>query len=177
MSRKSSIRKIKRSNIASKNIEASLAMHLYEKQHSPITTHFTGYGLSECDVISISKSNFIYEHEVKISRSDFKADFKKEKHKLMTERKSVTERLIKENNKMIKDVWYFTPNYFYFVVPKDLITVEEIPEYAGLIYVSEDLSFKIIKKAPLMHREKATSNFIRQLSHNLTCKLVFKKID
>lgn len=177
MSRKSSIRKIKRSNVASKNIEASLAMHLYEKQHSPITTHFTGYGLSECDVISISKSNYIYEYEVKISRSDFKADFKKEKHKLMTERKSVTERLIKENNEMIKDVWYFTPNYFYFVVPKDLIGIEEVPEYAGLIYASEDLNFEIVKKAPLIHKEKATSNFIRQLSHNLTCKLVFKKID
>ena len=59
MGRKSSIRKIKRSNVASKNIEASLVMYLYEKQHSPITTHFTGYGLSECDVISISKSDYI----------------------------------------------------------------------------------------------------------------------
>ena len=116
MSRKSSIKKIKRDNSQSKNIESALAMYLYEKQHSPITTRFTGYGLAECDVISISKSNYIYEHEVKISKSDFKADFKKEKHKLMTERKSVTERLIKENNEMIKDVWYFTPNYFYFVV-------------------------------------------------------------
>ena len=177
MSRKSSIKKIKRSNVASKNIEASLSMHLYEKQHSPITTHFTGYGLSECDVISVSKSNYIYEYEVKISRSDFKADFKKEKHKLMTEGKSVTERLIKENNEMIKDVWYLTPNYFYFVVPKDLISIQEVPEYAGLIYVSEDLVFEIIKKAPLIHKEKSTPNFIRQLSHNLTCKLVFKKIE
>lgn len=177
MSRKSSIRKIKRSNVESKNIEASLVMHLYEKQHSPITTHFTGYGLSECDVISISKSNYIYEHEVKISRSDFKADFKKEKHKLMTERKSIKERLIKENNQMVRDIWYLTSNYFYFVVPDGLISIEEIPEYAGLIYVSENLEFNIIKKAPLIHKEKASSRFIRQLSHNLTCKLVFKKVD
>lgn len=177
MGRKSSIRKIKRSNVASKNIEASLVMYLYEKQHSPITTHFTGYGLSECDVISISKSNYIYEHEVKISRSDFKADFKKEKHKLMTERKSTKERLIKENNQMIKDIWYLTSNYFYFVVPDGLISIEEVPEYAGLIYVSENLEFNILKKAPLIHKEKASSRFIRQLSHNLTCKLVFKKIN
>lgn len=178
MSRKSSINKIKRSNVISKNIDGGLIMYLYQKGHSPISSHVSHIcGLGECDVISISKSNYIYEHEVKISKSDFKADFKKEKHKLMTERKSVTERLIKENNEMIKDVWYFTPNYFYFVVPKDLITMEEIPEYAGLIYASEDLNFEIVKKAPLIHKEKATSNFIRQLSHNLTCKLVFKKID
>ena len=83
MSRKSSIKKIKRDNSQSKNIESALAMYLYEKQHSPITTRFTGYGLSECDVISISKANYIYEYEIKISRSDFKVDFNKEKHKLM----------------------------------------------------------------------------------------------
>ena len=176
MSRKSSIRKIKRSNTESKNIEASLVMYLYEKQHSPISSHFTAYGLSECDVISISKSDYIYEYEVKISRSDFKADFKKEKHKLMLEGVGTKQRLIKENNKMISDTWYLTPNYFYFVVPENLIKIEEIPDYAGLMYMNENLEFDIIKKAPLIHKTKATSNFIRQLSHSLTCKLVFKKL-
>jgi len=177
MSRKSSIRKIKRSNTASKNIEAALAMYLYEKQHSPITSHFTGYGLSECDVISISKSDYIYEYEVKISKSDFKADFKKEKHKLMLEGVGVKERLIKENNNMVRDIWYLTPNYFYFVVPENLLPIEDIPQYAGLIYMNEKQEFETIKKAPLIHKEKATHNFIRQLSHNLTCKLVFRKVD
>lgn len=176
MSRKSTIRKIKKSNVSSKNIEASIVMYLYEKQHTPITTHFTGYGLSECDVISVSKSNYIYEYEVKISRSDFKADFKKEKHKLMTERRSTQERIIKENNQMISDVWYLTPNYYYFVVPYGLVSIDEVPEYAGLIYVSESFEFTIIKKPILIHKEKASSRFIRKLSHNLTCKLVFKKI-
>ena len=176
MSRKSSIKKIKRSNAESKNIESSLSMYLYEKSHSPITTHFTGYGLSECDVISISKSNYIYEHEVKISRSDFKADFKKEKHRLMLEKKSTIDRLIKENNNMINDTWYYTPNYFYFVVPSNLVSESEIPEYAGLIYMNDNFDFEVIKKAPFIHKTKATDKFIRQLSHNLTYKLVFKKI-
>lgn len=176
MSRKSSIRKIKRSNAESKNIEASLSMYLYEKNHSPITTHFTGYGIGECDVLSISKSNYIYEYEIKISKSDFKADFKKDKHRLMIEGKGSKERLIKENNQMIKDTWYLTPNYFYFVLPIDLIKVEDIPEYAGLIYINEDSQFITIKKAPLIHKVKATNNFIRQISHNLTCKLVFNKV-
>jgi hypothetical protein len=176
MSRKSNINKIKRSNVVSKNIEASLVMYLYEKQHSPISTHFKGYGLSECDVISISKSDYIYEYEVKISKSDFKADFKKDKHKLM-ENAGVKEKVIKENNIIIKDIWYLTPNYFSFVVPEDLISIQDIPDYAGLIYMTTDLKFNIIKKPPLLHKEKASYNFIRQLSHNLTCKLVFKKVD
>jgi hypothetical protein len=176
MSRKSSINKIKRSNAMSKNIDSLLSMWLYEKGHSPITNHVKQIsGLGECDVISISKSDYIYEYEVKISRSDFKADFKKEKHQLMLEGKGTKERLIKENNTI--DTWYLTPNYFYFVVPRDLISIEEVPEYAGLMYMDENLQFEIIKKSPLIHKTKATNNFIRQLSHNLTCKLVFKKID
>lgn len=176
MSRKSSIKKIKRDNSQSKNIESALAMYLYEKQHSPITTRFTGYGLAECDVISISKSNYIYEYEIKVSRSDFRADFNKDKHKLMLERKGTKTRMIKENNEKVKDTLYLTCNYFNFVVPTGLVTIDEVPEYAGLIYMDENLNFEIVKKAPLLHKEKASYNFIRQLSHNLTCKLVFNKV-
>lgn len=176
MSRKSSIKKIKRNNSESKNIESAISMYLYEKQHSPITTKFTGYGLAECDVISISKSNYIYEYEIKISRSDFKADFNKDKHKLMLERNCTKIRMIKENNQKVKDTLYLTSNYFYFVVPVGLVSIDEIPEYAGLIYMDTNLNFEIIKKAPLLHKEKASVNFIRQISHNLTCKLVFNKV-
>jgi len=176
MSRKSSISKIKRDNSKSKNIEACLCMYLYLKGHSPISTRITISEMQECDVISISKANYIYEYEVKISRSDFKADFNKEKHKLMLERRCVKDRLIKENNQMVKDTLYLTPNYFNFVVPTGLVSVEDVPEYAGLIYCDENLNFEVIKKAPLIHKTKASYNFIRQLSHNLTCKLVFNKV-
>jgi hypothetical protein len=168
MSRKSSINKIKRSNLVSKDIEAGLVMELYQKGHSPISTHATIQGLQECDVISVSKSDYIYEYEVKISRSDFKADFKKPKHNLITEKK-----FIKETK---KEIFYLVPNYFYFIVPENLVTVEEIPNYAGLMYVNESGVYAIVKKAPIIHKTKASNEFIRALSHQLTCKLVFKKV-
>src|ERR1035437_4116878 len=99
MGRKSSINKIKRDNSKSKNIESAFCMYLYEKSHSPITTRFTGMGLQECDIISISKSDYIYEYEIKISRADFKKDFTKQKHT----------HIINENcTKVIKDkLWYY----------------------------------------------------------------------
>ena len=171
MSRKSSINKIKRDNSRSKNIEAALMMNLYEKGHSPITSHFSGYGLMECDVISISKSDYIYEYETKISKSDFLVDFKKDKHKRILEKKNILS-YIKEG---IEDIWFLTPNYFYFVVPKDLITIDIIPDYAGLIYVNELFGFDIVKKAPLIHKTKATNDLIRRIGHNLMCKLIFSK--
>jgi len=172
MSRKSSINKIKRSNAASKDIESGLVMNLYQKGHSPISTHAAIGGLQECDVISVSKSDFIYEYEVKISRGDFKKDFNKPKHALITEGKFIKE----SNKKGIKETWYLVPNYFYFVVPNNLVSLDEIPNYAGLIYVDENSNFNIIKKAPIIHKTKASTDFIRAMAHQLSCKLVFKKV-
>jgi len=168
MSRKSSITKIKRDNSLSKNIEAAMCMYLYEKSHSPISTRFTGMGLQECDVISISKSDYIYEYEIKTSRADFKKDFIKEKHT----------HIIKEKyTKTVKgELIYLLPNYFSFVTPKDLIKIEEVPDYAGLIYMNDDYSFEVIKKPKLLHKTKANNEFIRKIAHNLSCKLIFKKI-
>lgn len=168
MGRKSSIKKIKRDNSASKNIEAALSMHLYEKQHSPITTRFTGMGLQECDVISVSKSDYIYEYEIKTSRADFKKDFIKEKH---------THMINESSTKVVRgQTIYLLPNYFTFVVPFGLVSEEEVPEYAGLMYMNEDSSFAVVKKPKLLHKVKASDEFIRKLAHNLTCKLVFKKV-
>jgi hypothetical protein len=168
MGRKSSINKIKRSNTQSGDIEAGLVMNLYLKGHSPITTHSSIMGLQECDVLSISKSDYIYEYEVKISRGDFKKDFIKEKHSMITEGKHTRE--------WKGGMQYLVPNYFYFVVPENLISVDEIPEYAGLIYVNEKQNYETIKKAPLIHKIKASPDFIRNLAHQLSCKLVFKKM-
>lgn len=169
MSRKSSINKIKRDNSKSKDISAAFVMYLYEKSHSPISTRFTGMGLSECDVISVSKSDYIYEYEIKISRGDYKKDFIKEKHSQM----------VKENHTIVGstgEMMYLSPNYFNFITPRGLISIEEVPEYAGLIYINDDFTFDIIKKPVLIHKTKANPQFIRKLAHNLSCKLVFKKI-
>jgi hypothetical protein len=168
MSRKSSINKIKRDNSKSGNISASLVMYLYEKQHSPITTKFTGMGLEECDVISVSKSDYVYEWEIKISRQDFKRDFIKEKHNFIINEKFTYTRK--------GETLWRSPNYFNFVVPKNLITLDECPSYAGLIFMNDDFTFEQVKKPPLLHKTKADDKFIRALAHNLSCKLIFNKV-
>ena len=167
MGRKSNINKVKRDNTKSKDIESAICMYLYEKGHSPITTRFKGMGLAECDVISVSKSDYIYEYEIKISKSDFKRDFIKEKHTYMLNEKSTFKRK--------GEIFYRTTNYFYFVTPSDLVSIDDVPDYAGLIYFNGD-SFEIVKKPKLLHDTKASTEFIKKLAHNLSCKLIFKKI-
>lgn len=73
----------------------------------------------ECDILEVTKAGYIYEYEVKVSRADFKADKLKQKH---GENKYDA---LKAGKRV---------NYFSYVCPKGLISPDEIPEWAGLIY-------------------------------------------
>lgn len=47
-----------------------------------------------------------------------------------------------------------TPNKFYYAVPQDLIKKDEVPDYAGLIYIKEDGTKITIKNAPFLHKRQ-----------------------
>jgi hypothetical protein len=92
----------------------------------------------ECDVLRITKSGYSYEYEIKISRSDFFNDVKKEsfgRHKHTG---------IKDGSRT---------NFFFFVVPEGLIKSDECPDYAGLIYFKNG-RLEIIKMAKRLHKDK-----------------------
>lgn len=101
------------------------------------------FGSWEYDVLSLNKAGNITEFEVKISRSDFKADRKKRKFKYY-EQKNFT----------------LMPNRFYYACPEGLIQPDEIPAYAGLIYFNCG-EFAIIKNAPLIHKIKHDTDKIK----------------
>lgn len=89
----------------------------------------------ECDFWCLSSAGYAKEIEIKISRSDFKADFKKErKHLLLSSAKS-------------------SPNKFFYACPTGLLNLDEIPSYAGLIYF-DGATATIIKEAPYIHKTK-----------------------
>lgn len=98
----------------------------------------------EMDMFKLmAKTQFVIEYEVKISRADYFNDFKKcfgqyqkppvYKHQSLAEGRGA--------------------NRFFFVVPQDLISVKEVPHYAGLMYY-EDGKITTVKPAPLLHQRK-----------------------
>lgn len=159
---------------------------------------------NESDWLSFLNSGFCYECEIKISRSDFKADFKKEKHTIHkgNEEKrgffvrrtsdhittNVSWEFCKEFPELIESKEYFErgringfiedvlkirmyakissgiefistenkmiPNKFFYVVPEGLITIDEVPDYAGLIYVDEFGTCTKIKDGKFLHKDK-----------------------
>ena len=101
----------------------------------------------ESDFLYVTKAGYVYEIEIKVSHSDFVNDMKKvEKHQIL-EGKYVFKKWDKEYPQR--------PNYFYYAVPEGLVTIEEVPEYAGLIYINEDFPYvHVIKNAPSIQPEK-----------------------
>ena len=121
----------------------------------------------ESDFFCVSTSGYAIEVEVKISKSDFKADFKKvDKHRYLNE--------IENNHDIF--ITGFRPNRFYYACPEDMITVDEVPEYAGLLYfrskppACED-KIKEVKTSKFIHKEK------HDLSKRLLDKYYYKSID
>lgn len=110
----------------------------------------------ESDYLTITKSGYAYECEIKISRGDFFNDLKKYgKHMILEGRESSET----------------TPNYFYYAVPEGLVKPEETPEYAGLIYV-RSYGIEIVKTAPKINPEK--QDLIRL---NLIDKFYYRLMD
>lgn len=116
----------------------------------------------EADILEITKAGYAAEYEVKISRSDFKADASKKRnyHKGMGIN-LVKHDLLKNGDRV---------NRFYYIVPKSLVSAEEVPEWAGLIYARwetcrffshekghyevERMFFSTVKTAPVLTKEK-----------------------
>ena len=161
----------------SSNEIADIIMKNYNpKGYSPMTTSFQGCGLHEADVLGITPANYIVEFEIKRSKADFKADFKKEqKHTWLAEGNGCTiyKRWVKGRKTDEDRIYFNIPNRFYYVCETDLIKIDEVPTYAGLIYINSQNKCEVIKKAPLLHKQKATDDLILSMAKNLTAKLIY----
>ena len=111
----------------------------------------------ESDYLAKTKAGYWYEVEIKISLSDFKADFKK------THRHYA----LKKRGWVGKDA---VPNYFSYCVPKPLMDKVRplVPDYAGLIGVNEYGHIIIDKAPPKLHPVK-----IQDSDLNLVDKFYF----
>lgn len=142
-----------------KELEEKLSIYLFTDSTKCICKRFMGAGYSEMDVAKLTSTEYIYEYELKVSRSDFLKEVKNYdknldrrkymKHKFM---KFVYENhKIKTRSKKTNKV----ANKYYFVCPKNLIKIEELLPYQGLIYYNEEYkTFEIIKEAIYLHKDK-----------------------
>lgn len=126
----------------------------------------------EMDVLKVSKSDFIIEYEIKVSRSDFKNDFKKATEKIKRDSNGqVVLRLdggrgyeMEYELKHDKLLTSKRCNRFYFVVPANLISKAECPKHCGLIYYFDNGTMETIKSAPFLHKDKCSPEIYKQIA-------------
>lgn len=147
-------------------IQAMTLRWVMEDKKSKIATlNITTIYNWECDVLSVSRAGLVSEWEIKRTKSDYRADFKKRKHNLFSHKNRST--------------FNFIPNYFWFVtLPMDI----EIPEYAGWAVVDgservysnapSDLLLSIKKPAPRLHSENIRGQKMEYISRGLSFKLM-----
>ncbi len=146
-----------------------VVMHeYYPKGRKIAVTNYSGCGLHEADIFMIATSGLSYEYEVKRSLADFKADFKKvDKHKLFSDKAFREERF-----KNYDSGWFTCPNYFYYVCVEGLIPIELVPDYAGLVYVTEN-SCRVVKKGRRLHNYKATERLYMSILQCLSARGIY----
>lgn len=197
----------KPSPISERDLQQAVRHLFHNHQYILVNTFVFNW---ESDLFSVTKSGNVYEVEMKISKADYRKDFEKEKHFYFKHAGAgrVHERDPRERTDFGIHNWYhvpgshrpvcapyckskwhepstfFIPNRFYYACPPGIISQQDLPKYAGLIYV-EDLSTRIIKQAPLMHKRylldeklaKALLDKFWYLSQNQRYHLTVNNID
>ena len=103
----------------------------------------------ESDMLINTRSGYWYEVECKISLADFKNDFthKRQKHELLKNGDEKRRR----------------PNLFYYCVPWYLSgkVLPLLPDYAGLIVLTENGRLNEVKRSPCLHKQKYTNEELK----------------
>lgn len=110
---------------------------------------------NEMDLICIRKSGFVDEIEIKLSRSDFKADFCKTARWLCDKHDQLA------NGELL-------PNYFSFYVPASIeeAIINLMPDHAGLFVFESGHATERIK-APRLHRDKVSDKIRLKLGRKI----------
>ena len=131
-----------------------------------VMPRFTPGQWFECDVAEVTDAGYLVEYEIKLSKSDFKADARKAERVRYALRSTGPWGQTKHQRLAARDSK--GPSRFYFVTPAGLLLPSQIPEWAGWmeateIYHGRAVSLSVMKAAPRLHGEKADSRIVEQM--------------
>jgi len=149
-------------------ISRALSRYLNQNYNYVVPNFFVG--MYEFDMFCLNtRSKYFTEYEIKITKADFKKDFKKGNRQINFEKSNgyADRHYIyssKHGNFSNGKIDKWTPNKFCFVVPFGLIARDEIPDYAGLMIYDENRdSVSYIKSGKFIHRNEAPDEIYRML--------------
>jgi len=166
-------------------------IHARYSTHNPIVPGIAPHGWWECDIFSLTRAGYMHEFEIKVSRSDFKADFNKcwDQWRSMRHRgiKKLESDMSKEEvraslapvykHDLMKEGYTKGPKFFWFCAPEGLLEKKDIPDHAGFIEFPEHnetgripWGMRVVKKAPTLH----TTKFCEKRLKEMRARLVYR---
>lgn len=151
-------------------LQQHLGRHLFDQGHGWICGNFQTATLPECDLVSVNPRGLLCEWEIKLSRSDFKADTKKTgKHRALATGEGYEQH---QRGKRLT-LRLACCSYFSYVCPSGLLTLEDLPAYAGLVWVDPQGRVVIKRAAPIVHDYEPGAALLAKITHNLTQKYLY----
>ena len=143
---------ISKKKLTVKELQQAVHFLYKEKGYKYFSLNTFGMGQFEADFVAIHpENNFCVEFEIKRSRSDFLADFKKKnKHELLK-----------------KGMW--PSNQFYFVAERGVLDRNQIPYHLGLIEIEKIPIYKKFKK---QHITKTRTEYVYDIAITKTAKVL-----
>lgn len=169
--------------ITAKTLDTALRSHFTNNSRYMVSNVYAfDHHYLETDFLVVKENGYTIDIENKISLSDFKADFKKNKHMILKNGFIVAEHdyARKEDGVL---VWYKKgenipvdrPNRFYFCVPYTLLdkVKDLLPDYAGLFYLTELGYIRKYKEAKLLHK----NNQLKEMESKLCRKFYYSYLE
>lgn len=137
-----------------KKVQHVLFRPLADRGYSYITPNVHLYEW-ESDLIALTSSGYVVEYEIKLSRSDFRRDRSKDRHALLLSHF----RSERERSGSV-------PSRFFYATTPGLVGADDLPEYAGLTYVSPN-GIERQEEAPRLTTSKARDRHKESLAKSL----------
>jgi len=139
------------------NLIQRIIRRVLYNNHTLICPNLAPPGWWECDVFSITNTRFFIEHEIKLTKADFRADAKKSREiGEWVHHQWVGETVYKHDLLAEGNEW--APARFWYVTPEGLLDDSDIPKWAGLKEFRANrhnwYDLVVRKKAPLIHKGK-----------------------
>lgn len=168
--------------VTAKDITASIMANLRFAKQLKLVASEAGYFCSDVLAMDVDKGKFV-EVEVKVSKSDLMADFKKYKHEYYLHQYRNKEPL-KESRRW---KWYnsFVPKQFFFAVPERMLeytlnAVDDLP-YGVICYRDNGLPHhrrvRIEKRATKLHDKAVAPNVVDNVLLRMSSELCNFHID
>lgn len=149
----------------SKDIIRVLKSHFKQDARYTISNSFIFNNLEwESDFLLIQKNGLVHEYELKTGRNDYLLDHRKFKHVFFKDPfknryyAAYRENVYNGENgpnffriEWVKQTPGLCPHRFSYVCPEGLISFEECPVYAGLVWIDKNENVKLVKSAPAIH--------------------------